>query len=193
MKAETLFQSCQGFSYSSNVYNNDVSLSSEVFSCKSSSKAKAPFSSSFLKTSKLSNSFGALVIGSTKSPLPDSIDESLDFVFSISIKAAKPSHLAASLAAITTEYARKALVDSRAPFSAIDETEWFAYLLCLVAGDLALKNIFDEANQCGCWQYGNGSCASERRKVLELATFRLQTDQCTAALIRRLVVEGSFR
>lgn len=55
-----------------------------------------------------------------------------------------PSLQAAIFAAKTSEYAKAAIVDDGAPFSAVGETELFAYLCRLAAGDVVFSKVPNE-------------------------------------------------
>lgn len=108
-------------------------------------------------------------------------------------KIVEPSLYVAFFATKTNAYAKKALVEDVAPFSAIGKTELFVCCRRSLAGDVVLCKIPDVLSHCEYWPYRNDLHASEGGKILGSARFHLRTGHKAAVSIRHLVVEGTFQ
>lgn len=141
MKGETSCHSCRLFSKCSGAHENGGSLKSGSCSHKSSSQTTAALSPSIRKALNSSSSSSPAVMGYIASIALGSVDVSPGFMISNSRNTVEAFLLSALFAAGTSEYAKKAFVNGRAPFSAVDDRDSFAYRRRLVVGDVALSYI----------------------------------------------------
>lgn len=93
----------------------------------------------------------------------------------------------------TADFEAGPWVDDGAPFSAIGKTE--LQLLCsrIPNEPFGMHEKPAELSQYGHLQYGSGSHASSKRRILGSVMLNANTDNANTTSIRHIVVEGASR